>query len=219
MGLIKPLEALVYGAIAGAVGSLAQNLFFKATRKVAPTPPEDAFDPPEAEQASEQPTQTVARRVVEDLMERGPISDEQKEESLAIVHFPFGSAWGAAYGLLRESVPALDPVAAAIGTGTVVWAVSDNLILPAFQLAGWPQAYPVKNHLYAWAAHLVYGSAVWGAYELLRGRPWMTVAAAIASRRMAGRLPARVRPTARKALAAARVVTRKAGGVKEALRN
>src|SRR5262249_49190078 len=168
-----PLRSFVLGALAGAAGSFVQNIFFKATAKIAPRPPEDAFEPPEPQQRHERPTETVARRFVEDVLERGPLDEEDRRRAHPIVHYTFGSMWGAAYGFARESVPMLSSLPGALGWSTVVWAVSDDLILPAFRLSGWPQDYPLKNHLYAWVAHVVYGVTVWGAYRALRAEPWL----------------------------------------------
>jgi uncharacterized membrane protein YagU involved in acid resistance len=86
------------------------------------------------------------------------------------VHYSFGSAWGAAYGLTAPSVRRLATLPGGLAFGTLVWLVSDNLIVPGFRLAGWPQRYPVKNHAYAIAAHLVYGSTVFAAYALMSRR-------------------------------------------------
>lgn len=191
-----PLGSLFFGALAGAAGSLLQNFFFKATAKVAPKPPGDAFEPPEPQQRGEQPTETVARRVVEDLAERGPVDEETKKRGHAVVHYTFGSLWGAAYGLARESIPGLETVPGALAWSTLVWAVSDNLILPIFRLGAWPQAYPMKNHVYAWSAHVVYGMAVCNVYRLLRARPWLGALGALTVARQTRGLP---RPLRKKA--------------------
>src|SRR5581483_3440376 len=94
----SPWSAIMRGVIAGLAGALAQDLFFAATKKLAPAP-KRAFTPPEQQQKDEMPTQTVARRVVEDLMQRGPLDDDEKETGGKIVHYGFGALWGAAYGL------------------------------------------------------------------------------------------------------------------------
>lgn len=197
MRRISPLGSLFFGALAGAAGSLVQNLFFKATTKIAPKPPKGAFQPPEVLQRNEQPTETVARRVVEKLAKRGPLDAADKKRAQPIVHYAFGSLWGIAYGLSRESVPALETVPGAIGWGALVWALSDNVILPGFRLAAWPQKYPAKTHAYALGAHLVYGLSVMAAYRLLRARPWLGALGALTVARRTRVLPDRLQPVAR----------------------
>jgi hypothetical protein len=154
------------GLLAGAAGSAAQSVFFKLTAGIAPRPPEDAFVPAEPEQASEPPTQTVARRAA-GLAGR-TLSDAQKQRGANLVHFGFGALWGLGYGLVRESLPVARHPLVAAGYGTLVWGLSDNLLLPAFKLGGWPRRYSLPTHAYAWIAHLVYGATVAGSYALLR---------------------------------------------------
>src|SRR5262249_48323085 len=98
-----PLGAVLRGLWAGAAGALAQNLFFLATRRIAPQTPRDVFQPPEEIQKQEPATETVARRVVEGLAAR-PLSAARKQLGGSLVHHGFGAAWGGLYGLARESL-------------------------------------------------------------------------------------------------------------------
>lgn len=196
-----PGRAVAVGLVAGAFGSLVQSLFFGATKRIAPSPPADAFSPPEPAQRSETETQTAARRVVEDLAHRD-LPPDAKEAAGQLVHFAFGSAWGGLYGLLRggHRRPFGPLGLAAFSLG--VWGVSDNLILPVFRLAGPPIAYPLKSHAYAITAHLAYGAAVWTAFELLgpaSGKTLFALGSALWGTR---RLPASLRGPARRAAVA-----------------
>jgi uncharacterized membrane protein YagU involved in acid resistance len=195
MKTVSPFRALVLGIAAGAIGAGVQTLFAKATSPITPETPKGAFDPPEFQQRSETATQTIARRVYEDLMERGPLSPAGKKSLAKVVHYEFGAAWGGLYGLLRESYPSLlGPIGSTLGFGTLVWVLSDDVLLPAFNVAGPPRAYPWQVHAYAIASHLVYGAAVYYAYEALRDKPLATAVAYLAARRrIARRLPAPIR--------------------------
>jgi hypothetical protein len=155
-----PIRAWVEGMIAGAIGAGVQTLFFRATSKLAPPTPKGAFEPPEPEQADESELETVARRLVEELAQRGPLDEPTKRRLGQAVHYGFGAAWGGMYGLLRASYPRLGGVSGAAGFGVAVWMASDNLILPALKLAAWPHHYPLRSHAYAVAAHLAYGAGV-----------------------------------------------------------
>lgn len=160
-----PLGALARGLIAGAAGAWAQNLFFKATRRWMPQPtrlPKE-LQKPEPEAQQENSLETVARRTVEGLMQRGPIAPETKSAAASAVHYGFGAAWGGVYALCRESFrtsPAL--------FGLTVWMASDNLLLPAFRVAAWPQHYSFKEHHYAAHAHLAWGFSTAAVYAFLR---------------------------------------------------
>ena len=155
-----PIRALLEGVVAGVVGAGVQTLFFRATAKLAPAPPKQAFRPPEPQQADEDALQTVARRAVEGLAQRGPLDARDKERAGQIVHYGFGAAWGGLYGLLRASYPRLWSASGIGGFALGVWVLSDNVILPGFKLAAWPHRYPLRSHAYALAAHLAYGGGV-----------------------------------------------------------
>ncbi|HEY2874713.1 MAG TPA: DUF1440 domain-containing protein [Reyranella sp.] len=165
-----PIGAVTRGMLAGIAGSFVQNLFFSATERIKPEPVKGAFRPPEPEQREETATQTVARRAVEDLMQHRKLSADKKKRAAHIVHYAFGGAWGAAYGLLAGSTRRAATLPGGLAFGTVVWEASDNGLLPAFRLAGKPARYPLKTHAYAVAAHLVYGATVWAAFTALGGR-------------------------------------------------
>lgn len=177
MRRMTPIRALVVGAAAGILGNVVQDLFSAATARIAPVTPKRAFTPPESEQREETPTQTVARRTVENLVDRGPL--EHKKAGGEIVHYVYGTAWGALYGLLAESFPALRTPAGGLAFGATVWMASENVILPLFRLRAWPQRYPLKIHAYDLAAHLAYGAAVCGAFEAARRRRWVSLLALV----------------------------------------
>lgn len=197
MSLRSPLGAFCAGLAAGFAGALAQNLFFAGTKRLAPAPAPEAFAPVEPEQRHEMPTQTVARRVTEQLARRGPL--EHSEGAAQAVHLVFGSAWGGLFGLVAGSLPRVDTLKGGLVFGSVVWMMSDNVLLPAFRLSAWPHHYPVKTHLYALAAHAVYGAVVASTFAAL-GRAATPAAAAIGSFWLTRRVPRIVRPTARRAL-------------------
>jgi hypothetical protein len=202
-----PLGSLGRGFIAGTVGAGVQTLFFQATASVMPKPPKDAFQPPESEQNSEMGPETIARRVVEKLMVRGPLGKEQKQRLGGLVHFGFGGAWGGLYGLIRETFPNfVTPLRATFGYGTIIWLTSTTGILPAFKLAGPPHKYPAKSHVYFWGANVIFAAALCAAYEALRPRSLLQIAGAVwsvrAQRRLSRRLPKSLRPRARQVVKA-----------------
>ena len=195
MSRSSPLAAFCGGLVAGVLGSIAQNLFFASTKKLAPSSSPRSFEPVEPQQASETATQTVARRWTEQLAQRGPLRHRQFGAQL--VHHAFGSGWGAAYGLVASSRARHSVLASGLIFGSLVWVASDDILLPAFRLSAWPQHYPLKTHLYALAAHAVYGitvAATHAAFE--QSRP--ALQAALASLWITRRVPKLLRPTARR---------------------
>ena len=160
-----PLGALARGLLAGAIGAGVQSLFFLTTRRWAPEPtrPPPGAAGPEPEAHDETNLQTVARRLTEDMMQRGPVSPERKTRAASAVHYFFGAAWGGLYGLCRESFR-VSP----LGFGAAVWVAGDNVLLPAFHAAASPRKPSLKERHYALQAHLVYGLSTAAAYAFLR---------------------------------------------------
>lgn len=161
----SPLGALARGLLAGAAGAALQSLFFRATTQWMPEPtrlsPAEGGKP--AREQKETHLESAARRLVEGTMKRGPLRAAERRRAATALHYLFGAVWGGVYGLWRES--ARSPASI---FGAVVWMASDNLLLPAFRLAGWPHRYRAAEHGYALQAHLVYGAGTAAAYALLR---------------------------------------------------
>jgi hypothetical protein len=160
-----PLGALARGLVAGAIGAGAQSLFFMATKRWMPKPTRvpRKDSKPEPEAIGESSLETVARRTIESMMQRGPIDDGTKSVAASAVHYGFGAAWGGLFALTRESMRTSGPL-----FGALVWMASDNFLLPLFRLAAWPNRYSFKEHHYALQAHFVYGASTAAAYAALR---------------------------------------------------
>ena len=158
----SPLGALGRGLLAGAIGAGAQSLFFVLTKRWTPQPTRlpEGEGKPEGNDVSA--LEAVAGRTVEGLMKR-TLDPEQKPRVAGAIHYLFGAMWGGLYGLARESFR-FPPQLFAV----LVWALSDNLFLPAFRLAAWPHRYAAREHRYALQAHLAYGMATAGSYAVLR---------------------------------------------------
>lgn len=194
-----PIAELASGLIAGVAGSLAQSLFFSATKPLAPRGPNKPIEFPETEQSKEGATETIARRVVEGLAKRS-LHDEKRAGKM--VHYAFGSAWGGLYGLWTGGVARESLLRSGSAFALLVWMVGDNIVLPSFKLAGLPQDYPLRTHAYAIAAHLVYGTTVAGVHAGLQRLPELRAGMRVA--RALRPLPRGLRrPLARLALLAA----------------
>lgn len=203
----SPLGALARGLAAGAVGSAGQSLFFKLTASFEPKRSAGDFTPPEPAQRDERTTETMARRFVEGMMERGPLSEADKARGGKVAHYALGAAFGAAWALARESFPALNGTLGVAGFGTVTWMLGDNILVPAFRLGAGPEAYSLPEHAYALGAHLAFAAAACSAYEAMRPRSIALAGAALWAARLDAQilphLPAKARPLGRALVGAA----------------
>ncbi len=84
------------------------------------------------------------------------LTDSEKKWAGPLVHYGFGTALGALYGVLAETVPGSR---AAYGTvyGSAVWLGADEIGVPAFGLSAPPKETPASSHVRALASHVVYG--------------------------------------------------------------
>jgi putative membrane protein len=67
-----------------------------------------------------------------------------------------GTTAGAVYGVAAEYEPNVSTLAG-IPFGATFWMVVDEAALPLLGLTKGPTAYPISNHAYALASHLVFG--------------------------------------------------------------
>src|SRR5262249_8247832 len=100
----------------------------------------------------------AAEKIVETVDNR-TLTKEQRETRGPIIHYLFGTAAGAAYGMIAELAPRTK-----IGWGTpfgaALWLGADEVAVSAFGLAKSPLTYPPATHAIALASHLVYGVTV-----------------------------------------------------------
>ena len=153
----SPLGALGRGLLAGAIGAGAQSVFFKLVKAPPPTKPPPGEGKPEGNDVTA--LEAVSGRL-EGLTGRD-LGDKSRVASA--IHYLFGAMWGGLYGLARESFRMPPQL-----FGVLVWALSDNVLLPAFRLAAWPHRYSGREHRYAVKAHVAYGLATAGSYAVLR---------------------------------------------------
>ncbi len=118
---------------------------------------------PEPDTVTMQAADVFARKL---LISRHP-SRPERERAGTAVHYTFGIAMGVAYGIAAEYT-ALPGVGLGAAFGTVLWAGTDLLSVPAVGFAKWPNKEPAAAHLSHWLAHLVYGTGMESTRRLLR---------------------------------------------------
>lgn len=149
------------GALAGAAGSWLMSPVQKAiTQRI----PEQAKEREKAVSPEESAPMKVGRVALEQVGVEVP--EEARPKLGQVVHFAYGTLWGAAYGLLRHRFPRL-PRASGLLFGAALWLLGDELMLPALDLAPPAPRFPKETHLRALAAHLAYGASVEQGFRLL----------------------------------------------------
>jgi putative membrane protein len=148
------------GMVAGAIGGLAatfamtqfQNTWSKLSQKKNSDSEKDQH--PRTEDPS---TVIFANKILSGIGYRVP--DDKKDLVGNIVHYSFGTLAGAAYGAVSEFQP---HTRAGFGSafGTFLFITADEIGVPAAGLSKGFSETPIRVHLYSWASHLIYGTAL-----------------------------------------------------------
>jgi len=151
-----PLTAVAQGLCAGLIGTAVFTAYQMATGKAEAKPePKDWSEAPEPAQ--------VGQRVAEGVFhEEVPL--EKSGLLTQLVHWVYGTSWGAVYGLIEESIqkPLVSGVAL---TGAVM--TTDYTLLPAMKLYRPPWRYPATTLAADFARHLIHGFATAAAFRAL----------------------------------------------------
>jgi hypothetical protein len=152
-----PLAAITQGLAAGLLGTAAFTGFQEATRRLRGEQPQDA---PKTWGEAPEPAQ-VGKRVASGVFHR-EVPLEQAGMLTQVVHWLYGTTWGAVYALIEESVQ--KPLVSGAALTTSVMA-ADYTLLPLMRLYRPPWRYPAKTLGVDYATHLVHGYAVAAAYR------------------------------------------------------
>lgn len=146
---------LLSGMIGGLVGTIVMTQFQSAWSKAAQElKPAGKREVPEDEE-KEDATMKAAGKAGE-LLGR-ELSHEAKKKLGPVVHYGFGTLQGAVYGTVLEAAGDKGGLLAGLAFGAALFALADEIAVPALGLSGKPSESPLSTHLYALGAHLVYG--------------------------------------------------------------
>ena len=163
---LTPLAAVAAGLLAGAVGTAVMDAVLYARYRRAggqDAPLAWEFPPTENWAKASAPGQ-VARRVIEGFTQR-PIPDRWARPATIAAHWAFGSASGAAYGVVAGSLRRPRPQDG-LPFGAAVWALG-YIVLPQAGLYKPIWEYDVETLAKDLSAHLAYGLSTATAFWLL----------------------------------------------------
>jgi hypothetical protein len=164
-----PLGAIAKGILAGLAGTAAMTAHQEIRQRIS----QRADQPQNGEQSSDEgkeadPWQSapapaqVGKRLIEGVLHR-QVSVDAIPLVTQVMHWSYGSAWGGAYAVVRESVETrgrrLGPV-----FGLAVWAASYVQLVP-LGIYQPPWSYPLSSIADELGYHLTYGAALAATYE------------------------------------------------------
>src|SRR5579864_2915278 len=152
----KPWRGLLAGAVGGLAASFLMGPVHALAQKASPAKKNQVADP----------TEKVAAAVSKNLFDHTPTRREKKAAA-PVVHYLFGAAVGAIYGVAAEVIPA---VRTGFGSlfGTGVWLGAHVLVVPALGLAEPVTKSPLSQEAGELGAHLVYGTVSEGLRRAVR---------------------------------------------------
>jgi hypothetical protein len=150
---------VLFGAAAGALGTLAMAPVMGAIEKLQS--PSDRRREDEADYEDNAPTK-AAREVARPL----GVRLENPEAAGTAVHYAYGTMWGIAHALIARRFGSI-PLLSGIVLGVGLWAIGDEILVPALRLAPKATAYPATTHVKALGGHVAYGAGLDTAFRLL----------------------------------------------------
>lgn len=160
-GSKSPLRGVIQGLAAGVLGNAVFTGYQLLKRRNAQEPEGEA-GPPDDWSETPEPAQ-VGQRVAAGVFRR-PVGLEHADRVKNVVHWAYGSSWGAVYALIEESVG--QPVVSGVALTSGVM-VADYTMLPAMKLYDPPWEYDGPTLARDFASHLVHGLAIAAAYRAL----------------------------------------------------
>ena len=148
----------VVGIAGGLAASFVMSKFQSGWKTL-----EREFDPDSAgEQAQEgEPATVKAANRVAQKSTGEPVPEAHKDTAGEAVHYGFGALLGGLYGAAGAVAPR---VRTGFGTvfGAGVWAIADEIAVPAANLSKPPQEMPQSQHVYSIVSHLLFGAVLEG---------------------------------------------------------
>jgi len=148
-------KGLLAGVIGGIVASLVMEQFQALFTKVSESLEQSKKEGSESNGEREPATVQAAEAITESFLDRG-LKEDEKQAAGEAVHYATGATSGAIYGIMAELTPVVTR-GWGLPFGTAVWAIADNVAVPALGLSKSPRQYPLSTHAYALSSHLVYG--------------------------------------------------------------
>ena len=155
------LRSAVAGAIGGIAGTLAMNYAQRAWTVAvdgrAPTSAADEHDARDWQERDEhQNANELAAQAVAMATVQRRLTPSELPIAARLVHFAFGAAVGAAYGVAVGDDDSAHPRTGVL-LGVTLWILADEIAMPMIGLSRPTIERPLEMHLQSFAAHVVYG--------------------------------------------------------------
>ena len=156
----KYIKDALFGALGGFAGTVAIGAAMNVVSKLQSEEDKQL----ERRLIPEPPPHKLASLLIEDGL-GVQITDETKSTLARVVQFGYGTAWGAAYGILRKKYPDIAK-AAGLPFGIGLALLGSAVLLPAFKLTPPAHKLPLSAHVGGLISHYAYAATAEGVCEL-----------------------------------------------------
>ena len=146
---------LLKGVVAGAVGGLAAAFVMSQYQALTAKASEENKKSKSSGRKDEPANVKAAEMISQDVFDH-QLKKSEKESAGEAMHYLMGGVSGAIYGATAE-LTGVGTFGAGLPFGSAVWAIADDVIVPALGLSKSPTEYPLSTHAYALSSHWVYG--------------------------------------------------------------
>lgn len=145
-------KGIIAGAVGGLVAAFVMTQYQALTEKLSETAGEK-----KPKGRKETPANVKAAMMVSENVFGHKLTKAEKDPAGEAMHYVMGGVSGAIYGATAELTGSTATIGAGLPFGSAVWAVADDVVVPALGLSKSPTAYPLSTHAYALTSHWVYG--------------------------------------------------------------
>jgi Protein of unknown function (DUF1440) len=167
----SPLKGAIVGSLSGLVGTVLMTQFQIVWKKGSEQTQSRKKTRSEYKKSEkEDSTMKTAEKLGEAAGYK--LTKAERKKAGNWVHYGFGTAMGAIYGLVRESAPKsvrqMNSGISGAGYGSVVFLGAHEIAVPSLKLGSNPIKEPVPDQISEYLAHLVYGLGTSLTYSALR---------------------------------------------------
>lgn len=159
---MKAKEIVLSTSASLAAGYIATKVMESASMKMYEMEPEEIRK--KEDEVRPGPPYEIAAKKTAALFGKELTGSQVKKGGMAF-HYGLGLAWAPVYSIIKHNTN-LSPVVNGLLTGATMSLIVDEGLTPALGFSAPNKKYPWQTHLRGFAAHLIYGVAVAGVYEL-----------------------------------------------------
>jgi putative membrane protein len=169
------VKGVMVGSLSGLAGTVLMTQFLTLWKKAAAETSSRKKNSSESKKSDEEKEDSTMKAADKLGKAAGyELSKDERKKAGNWVHYGFGAAMGAVYGVLKETAPRslrkMNPGLSGAGFGSLVFLGAHELAVPALKLGSNPLKEPVANQVSEYLAHIVYGlgtSLTYGAVRRL----------------------------------------------------